>query len=62
MSTFAAADPSLFKQVFNFDDYWALLSLEHNSVIAGAVLGVVCGLLSAFVMTRKLPFAVPDLR
>jgi zinc/manganese transport system permease protein len=54
----SAADPSLFKQVFNFDDYGPLLSLEHNSVIAGAVLGVVCGLISAFVMTRDLPFAV----
>jgi zinc/manganese transport system permease protein len=58
VSAVAAADPSLFKQVFNFDDYGALLSLEHNSVIAGAVLGVVCGLISAFVMMRDLPFAV----
>ena len=53
-----AADPSLFNQVFNFGDYGALFSLEHNSVIAGAVLGVVCGLISAFVMMRDLPFAV----
>jgi zinc/manganese transport system permease protein len=58
VSALAAADPSLVKQVFNFDDYGALLSLEHNSVMAGAVLGVVCGLISAFVMMRDLPFAV----
>jgi zinc/manganese transport system permease protein len=30
----------------------------HNSIIAGAVLGVVCGLISTFVMMRDLPFAV----
>ncbi|MGI8882243.1 MAG: metal ABC transporter permease [Jatrophihabitans sp.] len=50
--------PSILKQVFNFDDYGELLSLVHNSVIAAAVLGIVCGLISTFVMMRDLPFAV----
>jgi zinc/manganese transport system permease protein len=45
-------------QVFDFSDYGALLSLVRNSIIAGAVLGVVAGLISVMVMTRDLPFAV----
>ncbi len=45
-------------QIFNFSDYGDLLSLVHNSLVAGAVLGVVCGLISTFVMMRDLPFAV----
>jgi zinc/manganese transport system permease protein len=53
-----AQDPSLWQQIFNFADYGALLSLVHNTIIAGAVLGVVGGLISAFVMMRDLPFAV----
>jgi zinc/manganese transport system permease protein len=44
--------------VINFNDYGQLLDLVHNSIIAGAVLGVVCGLISTFVMMRDLPFAV----
>lgn len=44
--------------VFNFTDYGALLGLVHNSLIAGAVLGLVGGLVSTFVMMRDLPFAV----
>jgi zinc/manganese transport system permease protein len=44
--------------VFNFDDYGELLSLVHNTIVAGAVLGVVGGLISVFVMMRDLPFAV----
>ena len=39
-------------------DYGELLALVHNSLIAGAVLGVVGGLISTFVMMRDLPFAV----
>src|SRR5919198_720843 len=35
-----------------------LLSLVHNTIVAGAVLGVVGGLISVFVMMRDLPFAV----
>ncbi|MGX7679054.1 metal ABC transporter permease [Jatrophihabitans sp. DSM 45814] len=46
------------QQIFNFTDYGQLLALVHNSIIAGAVLGVVCGFISVFVMRRDLPFAV----
>jgi zinc/manganese transport system permease protein len=49
---------SVWNRIFDFTDYGALLALVHNSVIAGAVLGVVCGLISTFVMMRDLPFAV----
>ncbi len=45
-------------RIFDFTDYGALLALLHNSVIAGALLGVMCGLVSTFVMMRDLPFAV----
>jgi zinc/manganese transport system permease protein len=45
-------------QLFNFDDYGALLWLVRNSILAGAVLGVVGGLIGTFVMTRDLAFAV----
>jgi zinc/manganese transport system permease protein len=45
-------------QIVNFSDYGSLLSIVTNSIIAGAVLGVVGGLLSTFVMMRDLPFAV----
>jgi zinc/manganese transport system permease protein len=45
-------------QIINFDNYGELLPLVKNSLIAGAVLGVVGGLVSVFVMTRDLPFAV----
>ena len=45
-------------QIFNFADYGQLLALVHNSIIAGAVLGVVGGLVGRFVMMRDLPFAV----
>lgn len=49
---------SLLHEIFNFSDYGALLALVRNSLIAGAVLGVVGGLTSVFVMVRDLPFAV----
>ena len=45
-------------QVFNFADYGELLALLHNSIIAGAVLGVVGGLIGVFVMSRDMAFAV----
>ncbi len=45
-------------QIVNFDNYGELLPLVRNSLIAGAMLGVVGGLVSVFVMTRDLPFAV----
>lgn len=45
-------------RVFNFTDYGQLLSLVHNSIIAAAILGLLGGLISTFVMMRDLPFAV----
>lgn len=51
-----AAD--VWHQVFDFTDYGQLLSLVHNSVLAGALLGLVGGLVSSFVMMRDMPFAV----
>ena len=44
--------------LFDFSDYGALLSLVTNSLIAGALLGIVGGLVGFFVMARDLPFAV----
>jgi len=44
--------------IVNFDDYAELLPLVHNSLLAGAVLGLVGGLVGVFVITRDLPFAV----
>ena len=44
--------------LFDFSDYGALLALVQNSIYAGALLGVVGGLIGIFVMTRDLPFAV----
>ena len=45
-------------QLFDFSDYGALVALLHNSILAGAVLGIVGGLVGVFVMTRDLAFAV----
>ena len=45
-------------EVFNFQDYGALLGLVRNSLIAGAVLGLVGGLAGTFVVMRDLAFAV----
>jgi zinc/manganese transport system permease protein len=53
-----SGDPSVWRQIFDFTDYGALLALVHNSIVAGAVLGIVGGLISVFVMMRDLPFAV----
>ncbi len=44
--------------VFNFDDYGSLLWLVRNSILAGAVLGLVGGLIGVFVMQRDMAFAV----
>jgi zinc/manganese transport system permease protein len=44
--------------LFDFSDYGALLSLVTNSLVAGALLGIVGGLVGFFVMARDLPFAV----
>jgi len=45
-------------KLFNFTDFAALLGLVHNSILAGALLGVVGGLVGVFVMSRDLAFAV----
>ena len=44
--------------IFNFDDYDRLLPLVTNSLIAGALLALIGGLVGVFVMTRELSFAV----
>jgi zinc/manganese transport system permease protein len=44
--------------LFNFDDFGALLALVQNSLIAGAILGIVGGLIGVFVISRDLAFAV----
>jgi zinc/manganese transport system permease protein len=48
----------LWSQIFNFQDYGELLYLVRNSIFAGAVLGIVGGLIGTFVLMRDLPFAV----
>jgi zinc/manganese transport system permease protein len=45
-------------QLFNFSDYDQLIPLVQNSLIAGALLGLVGGLVGLFVMTRDMSFAV----
>ncbi len=49
---------SLWDRMFNFRDYGALVALVHNSIIAGALLGLTGGLIGVFVMMRDLTFAV----
>nr|WP_245991922.1 MULTISPECIES: metal ABC transporter permease [Mycetocola] len=44
--------------MFSFANYGELLQLVQNSVIAGAVLGIVGGLIGVFVMQRDMAFAV----
>lgn len=44
--------------IVNFNDYAELLPLVRNSLIAGAVLGLLGGVVGVVVMTRDLPFAV----
>ena len=48
----------LWTQLFSFQDFGELVVLVRNSIIAGAVLGLVGGLIGPFVITRNLPFAV----
>jgi len=52
-----ASDP-WWERMFSFDNYGALLALVHNSLLAGAVLGLVGGLVGVFVMQRDMAFAV----
>ena len=47
-----------FSDIFNFTDYDRLLPLVTNSILAGALLALIGGLVGVFVMTRELSFAV----
>ncbi|HEY4153455.1 MAG TPA: metal ABC transporter permease [Pseudolysinimonas sp.] len=59
MATIALlAGTDWWSQLFDFSDYGDLLVLLQNSIAAGAVLGVVGGLIGVFVMSRDLAFAV----
>ncbi len=49
---------SVWSQLFNFDDYGQLLELVRNSILAGALLGLIGGLIGIFVVLRDLTFAV----
>lgn len=49
---------TIFERVLNFEDYAQLLPLVTNSLIAGAMLGVVGGLIGIFIMMRDMAFAV----
>ncbi len=49
---------SVWDRMFNFDDYGELLRLLQNSIFAGALLGLIGGLIGVFVMMRDMPFAV----
>ena len=44
--------------VFNFSNYGELLPLFRDTLLAGAILGIVGGLIGTFVMMRDLAFAV----
>src|SRR5699024_6157407 len=48
----------IFANLFTFEDYGELVALLANSLIAAALLGVVGGLVSVFVIARDIPFAV----
>ncbi|CAN5117153.1 metal ABC transporter permease [soil metagenome] len=56
MSDFDPGD--FWGSIFNFSDYGQLLGLVGNSLVAGAVLGIVGGLVGVFVMQRDMAFAV----
>ncbi|QDY90680.1 metal ABC transporter permease [Arthrobacter sp. UKPF54-2] len=49
---------SVLQSIFNFENYGELLVLVQNSIWAGAVLGLLGGLVGTFVMKRDLAFAV----
>ncbi|MGO4470556.1 metal ABC transporter permease [Arthrobacter sp. M-10] len=49
---------SILHTIFNFENYGELLALVQNSIWAGAVLGLLGGLIGTFVMKRDLAFAV----
>ncbi|MFP5367320.1 MAG: metal ABC transporter permease, partial [Actinomycetes bacterium] len=49
---------SILGAIFSFENYGELLVLVQNSIWAGAVLGLLGGLVGTFVMKRDLAFAV----
>ena len=51
-------NPDVWSQIFGFDNYAELLVLVRNSIFAGAVLGILGGLIGPFVVMRDLAFAV----
>jgi zinc/manganese transport system permease protein len=53
-----AAGSDWWSHLFDFTDYGALLGIVHNSLLAGAVLGLVGGLIGIFVVSRDMAFAV----
>ena len=48
----------IWNTVFSFQDYAEILPLVTNSLIAGALLGLVGGMIGIFVMLRDMAFAV----
>jgi zinc/manganese transport system permease protein len=48
----------IWSKLFDFSDYGELIALLHNSIIAGALLGLIGGLIGVFVLMRDLTFAV----
>ncbi|MET0872948.1 MAG: metal ABC transporter permease [Paeniglutamicibacter terrestris] len=48
----------IWSTVFSFQDYAEILPLVSNSLIAGALLGLVGGMIGIFVMLRDMAFAV----
>jgi zinc/manganese transport system permease protein len=54
----ATGSDDWWNRLFSFENYGELLPLVQNSIIAGAVLGLVGGLVGVFVMQRDLAFAV----
>jgi zinc/manganese transport system permease protein len=49
---------SVWDKLFSFENYGELLALLHNSILAGALLGLIGGLIGVFVVMRDLTFAV----
>ncbi|WP_426298499.1 metal ABC transporter permease [Arthrobacter sp. R-11] len=49
---------TILQTIFNFENYGELLELVQNSIWAGAVLGLLGGMVGTFVMKRDLAFAV----
>lgn len=56
--TVAVASDVSWHDLFNFNDYGQLLPLVQDALVAGAVLGVLGGVVGVLVITRDLPFAV----